>query len=256
MLKIRLARVGKKRQPSYRIVVAEVESPRDGRYVEQIGFYNPMTHPATYKVQEGRALHWLSVGAQPTDAVRRLLVKQGTMDRLPRVHAGESVEALAAEFDGVPVEAAPAVEEVAEVAAEEAVEAAPEAVEEVAAEEAVAEEAVEEAAEPVAEVAEVAEEPAAEEAAPAEAVAADKLNKIEGIGPKVAELLTNNGIATFAQLSEASVESLTEILAGAGAPYASMVPDTWPQQAALAAAGSWDELTALQDSLDGGRPAA
>jgi small subunit ribosomal protein S16 len=102
MLKIRLSRHGKKRKPSYRVVVADAEAPRDGRYVESIGFYDPVTNPTTYKIQEDRALYWLSVGAQPSDAVQRLLVKQGTTERLARVHAGESIDALSAEFYGIP----------------------------------------------------------------------------------------------------------------------------------------------------------
>ena len=101
MLRIRLSRTGKKRQPSYRVVVAEKESKRDGRVVERIGHYNPLTNPAEYKIDEDRALYWLSVGAQPSDAVRVLLNKQGTFDRLTRLHAGESREALVAEFAGV-----------------------------------------------------------------------------------------------------------------------------------------------------------
>ncbi len=75
MLRIRLRRVGAKRQPSYRIVVAESTSPRDGRFVEVIGIYNPRTEPETVIIQEERALYWLSKGAQPSDAVARLLEK-------------------------------------------------------------------------------------------------------------------------------------------------------------------------------------
>ncbi|MFO7682089.1 MAG: 30S ribosomal protein S16 [Chloroflexota bacterium] len=105
MLRIRLTRVGKKRQPSYRIVVSNVTSKRDGRIVEQIGFYNPLVDPIAYTLKEDRALYWLSVGAQPSDAVRRLLVKQGTVDRVARLHAGESFEALVAEYEGVDLEA-------------------------------------------------------------------------------------------------------------------------------------------------------
>lgn len=100
MLRIRLTRKGKKRQPTYRVVVADSESPRDGRYVEQIGHYDPMVDPIAYSLNEGRALHWLSVGAQPSDAVLRLLNKQGTMDRLVRLRAGEELDALVAEFEG------------------------------------------------------------------------------------------------------------------------------------------------------------
>lgn len=162
MLRIRLARRGKKRQPSYRIVVAESSSPRDGRYVEQIGHFNPMVNPEVFKLEEDRALHWLNVGAQPSDAVRRLLEKQGTMERLARVQAGESLEAVANEFNGVEAPVAETVAEVAEVVAE--------AAEEAPAEEAV--EAVEEVAAEVVEEAEAAVEEVAEEATDADEAAA------------------------------------------------------------------------------------
>jgi small subunit ribosomal protein S16 len=105
MLRIRLSRTGKKRQPSYRVVVADIESKRDGRVVERIGHYNPLTDPAEYQIDESRALHWLSVGAQPSDAVKRLLEKQGTYDRLARLHKGEPIEALVAEYKGEPLQA-------------------------------------------------------------------------------------------------------------------------------------------------------
>ncbi|MCK5924035.1 MAG: 30S ribosomal protein S16, partial [Methylococcales bacterium] len=95
----------KVRQPSYRIVVADVEAPRDGRYVEWIGHYESLKDPIEYTIKEDRALYWLSVGAQPTDAVRRLLVKQGTIGRLERLKAGEAMEDLLAEYSA-PAEAA------------------------------------------------------------------------------------------------------------------------------------------------------
>jgi small subunit ribosomal protein S16 len=98
MLRIRLTRVGKKRQPYYRVVVADAEAKRDGRIVENIGHYTALTDPITFNIKEERALYWLSVGAQPTDAVRRLLEKQGTMERLARLKAGESLESLVAEL--------------------------------------------------------------------------------------------------------------------------------------------------------------
>lgn len=82
---------------------------------------------------------------------------------------------------------------------------------------------------------------------------ADKLTLIEGIGPKIAELLTTDGIVTFADLADAKVEKLSEILAAAGSRYTMHKPDTWPQQAALARDGKMDELKALQDRLDGGK---
>ncbi|RLC61405.1 MAG: 30S ribosomal protein S16 [Chloroflexi bacterium] len=108
MVKIRLRRVGAKKQPSYRVVVADSRSPRDGRFIETIGFYNPRTEPETVTIQEDRALYWLSVGAQPTRAVDRLLRKQGTLERFERLRQGESLEALVAEAE----EAAQAASEV------------------------------------------------------------------------------------------------------------------------------------------------
>jgi len=97
MVKIRLRRVGAKKQPSYRVVVADSRSPRDGRFIETIGFYNPRTEPQTVEIKEDRALYWLSRGAQPTDAVAGLLTRQGTMDRLARYKSGESLDVLLAE---------------------------------------------------------------------------------------------------------------------------------------------------------------
>ena len=126
MVRIRLTRTGLKRQPSYRVVVADKDAKRDGKYIELIGHYNPRTEPLTFDIQEGRALYWLSVGAQPSEAVERLLEKQGTMKRLARLRGGESLEALVAEYEGKPLPAQPVAEEkstglmakVAEVVAE------------------------------------------------------------------------------------------------------------------------------------------
>lgn len=103
MLRIRLSRTGKKKQPSYRVVVANSESKRDGRIVERIGNYFPLKNPTEFLIEEDRALYWLSVGAQPSDTVKRLLEKQGTYDRLARLHGGESIDALVAEYTGVPL---------------------------------------------------------------------------------------------------------------------------------------------------------
>ncbi len=99
MVRIRLRRVGAKKQPSYRIVVADSRSPRDGRFIENIGFYNPRTEPATMWVKEERALHWLGVGAQPSDTVQHILAKLGTLGRLERLRAGEPLEVLLAEAE-------------------------------------------------------------------------------------------------------------------------------------------------------------
>ncbi|MEO0896051.1 MAG: 50S ribosomal protein L17 [Bacteroidota bacterium] len=90
-------------------------------------------------------------------------------------------------------------------------------------------------------------------AAEAPAVTNDDLTKIEGIGPKVQETLNAAGITTFAQLTEAGADKLKEILTEAGGAMKSMNPTTWGDQAQLAADGKWDELTALQDELDGGK---
>ena len=77
MLRIRLKRFGKKKQPAYRIVVADSRSPRDGRPVQEIGHYNPMTNPPEVVIDGDRALYWVSQGAQPSEAVNRILVRQG-----------------------------------------------------------------------------------------------------------------------------------------------------------------------------------
>ncbi len=89
--------------------------------------------------------------------------------------------------------------------------------------------------------------------APKATSVSDKLTKVEGIGPKVNELLNAAGIMTFAQLGSASFDQLKGILADAGSRYQMMDPTTWPQQSQLAADGKWDELQVLQDKLDGGR---
>jgi small subunit ribosomal protein S16 len=86
VIKLRLRRMGAKKRPSYRIVAADSRSKRDGRIVEQIGFYDPLTEPATIKVNEERAAYWLSVGAQPTETVHILLRNLGLIpdDRAER----------------------------------------------------------------------------------------------------------------------------------------------------------------------------
>ena len=79
MLRIRLARVGKKKRPAYRIVVAEAKSPRDGAYLEWIGTYDPMQNPPAITLKQDRALHWLRLGAQASDPVQRILDKNGVL---------------------------------------------------------------------------------------------------------------------------------------------------------------------------------
>ena len=77
MVKIRLKRIGAKKNPIYRIVVADARYPRDGRFIEEIGTYNPLTDPAEIKIDAEKAAAWLKNGAQPTDTVRSLFKKQG-----------------------------------------------------------------------------------------------------------------------------------------------------------------------------------
>ena len=78
-VKIRLRRIGAKKAPSYRIVVADSRFPRDGRFIEEIGLYDPCTDPATVRIDADKAKQWLSNGAQPTDTVRDLLKKEGIL---------------------------------------------------------------------------------------------------------------------------------------------------------------------------------
>lgn len=97
MVRIRLRRVGLKHQPTYRIIAADKESPRDGRFLEILGFYNPRTEPSTIQVKEDRLFDWLSKGAQPSESVEKLLTSTGTMERYKRFKAGEAVDTLLAE---------------------------------------------------------------------------------------------------------------------------------------------------------------
>ncbi len=81
MLRIRLRRVGARKQPSYRLVAADIRSPRDGAFVDIIGHYNPLTNPETVVIKEEKALHWLEQGAQPSATAARLLTKAGIMEK-------------------------------------------------------------------------------------------------------------------------------------------------------------------------------
>lgn len=81
MLKIRLKRMGAKKSPFYRFVVSEASSPRDGRFVEEMGYYDPTKSPAVIKIEEETALKWLQSGAQPTDTVRSILSKAGILKK-------------------------------------------------------------------------------------------------------------------------------------------------------------------------------
>lgn len=80
-VKIRMRRMGSKRKPFYRIVVADSRMPRDGRFIEEVGYYNPLTDPDEVKLEEDKIFEWLEKGAQPSDTVRSLLSKAGLMTR-------------------------------------------------------------------------------------------------------------------------------------------------------------------------------
>lgn len=82
MLRIRLRRVGAKKQPSYRIVVADSRAARDGAFVDHLGHYDPLTEPSTVVIDEEKALKWLRQGAQPSEAVERILKRLGTLERV------------------------------------------------------------------------------------------------------------------------------------------------------------------------------
>ncbi|MGH2681880.1 MAG: 30S ribosomal protein S16 [Actinomycetota bacterium] len=173
MVKIRLMRMGAKKRPFFRVVVADSRSPRDGRFIENIGRYHPLSDPSVIEINEERALHWLGVGAQPTDSVRNLLAKAGIWEKFSaepakdkkvagkRTTAARAAAAAAAAAAKVPAAEAAAPQPV--VAEPAAVEVPPEesAPEEAAAEESAPEEASAEESAP--------EEAAAEESAPEEA---------------------------------------------------------------------------------------
>jgi len=166
MVKIRLRRVGAKKQPHYRVVVTDSRSPRDGKFIETIGHYNPRTEPPTIEIDAERALYWLSVGAQPSEAVKRMLDKMGVMSQVPVVRRGEvSIDEILAQLETAKAEAAALEAEVPEAEAElvEAVEEEVEAEVELA-------EAVEEEVEAEAELAEAVEEEVEAEAELAEAI--------------------------------------------------------------------------------------
>ncbi|AND85066.1 30S ribosomal protein S16 [Clostridium tyrobutyricum] len=83
-VKIRLRRMGAKKSPFYRIVVADSRSPRNGRFIEELGYYNPLTEPTTIKFDEEKAVQWIKNGAQPTDVVKRLFTTAGLDEKLSK----------------------------------------------------------------------------------------------------------------------------------------------------------------------------
>lgn len=96
-VKLRLARIGAKKQPTYRIIVADSRSKRDGRLVERLGYYDPRTDPSTVVINEERVKYWIGVGAQPTDALGPILKQAGISDKYVRQHAARKSKAAMAE---------------------------------------------------------------------------------------------------------------------------------------------------------------
>jgi len=94
MVRIRLRRVGFRNQPSYRIVVADKESPRDGRFLEIVGWYNPRSDPSSLEIEEDKVYQWLNKGAKPSESVNSLFKQSGLLNRYERLKKGENVESL------------------------------------------------------------------------------------------------------------------------------------------------------------------
>jgi small subunit ribosomal protein S16 len=98
-VKLRLRRIGKKKQPMYKVVAADSRAPRDGKFLESIGLYNPLTNPHTLEIKEDRVLYWLGVGAQPTDTVMSLLRQKGITLKRELRKKGLSEEKINEEFE-------------------------------------------------------------------------------------------------------------------------------------------------------------
>ena len=94
MVRIRLRRTGLKKQASYRLIAAEKESPRDGRFLEILGSYNPRTNPFTFEVDETKIFDWMNKGAQPSDSVVQLFKSVGLLERYDRFKKGEAIATL------------------------------------------------------------------------------------------------------------------------------------------------------------------
>lgn len=277
-VKIRLQRRGRTKNPFYHIVVADARAPRDGRFIEKIGTYNPMTKPATIELDRDLAYDWLMKGAQPTDTARAILKFKGVLYRkhlMRGVRKGAltqeeadakyqqwiddkdakvaaRVEAAAEERRQFHAKVAgkpkPVAKQGEEAAAPVAKGSAPEPQDTRSFAESVEQTTVEsfsgEGDAPKKKSAEV----------PAPEARKDDLTKIEGIGPKIAETLQQAGIGSFADLAAADAEKLKTTLSEAG--LAAHDPATWPQQSQMAAAGEWDKLKTWQDELQGGKEVA
>lgn len=101
MVRIRLRRQGLKGQPTYRVIAADKESPRDGKFLEILGFYNPRTNPPTINLKEDRIFDWMSKGAQPSESVMQIFNTVSLLERFDRFKKGESLDSLKTEADKV-----------------------------------------------------------------------------------------------------------------------------------------------------------
>lgn len=183
-VKLRLRRMGRKKRPFYRIVAADSRAPRDGRCIEEIGYYNPLTHPATVNVSEDRALYWLGEGAIPSPTVKNLLSREGIVLKFDLARRGLTEEQIEAEMQKWQAQVADRSKRIeAKKAAAAAAQAKAE--KEKAEKEAAEAKAAEEAAKAEAEAAKAAEEAeaAAEESAEGDAEAApEEASTDEGKG--------------------------------------------------------------------------
>ena len=123
-VKLRLMRMGKKKQPTYRVVAADSRAPRNGRFIEIIGIYEPRQEPSVVRIDNDRALHWLRHGAQPTERVEKLLRISGAWDSFRGPKAGQANAAAADAADSGQAEAAAAVADAGQAEAEAATDAA------------------------------------------------------------------------------------------------------------------------------------
>ena len=98
-VKLRLRRMGKKKQPVYKLVAADARSPRDGKFIEAVGLYNPLTEPHTFEIKEDRVLYWLNVGAQPTSTVKSLLRQKGIILKKELMSKGLDDEKIKTELE-------------------------------------------------------------------------------------------------------------------------------------------------------------
>jgi small subunit ribosomal protein S16 len=171
-VKMRLRREGKKKQPFYRVVVADVRSPRDGRFIEDIGYYQPLHEPSTISIDRERALYWLRNGAQPSDPVVRLLRIEGIWEEFRPGDPGKDRSEKHAQRAAAAAKKEEAARKAVQEAAKERAEAQAAAATQAAAD-APAEAAEEPAAEEPAAEEPAAEEPAAEEPAAEEPQASD-----------------------------------------------------------------------------------